>query len=72
MKFPEFFYGTSVVLWVVSGFFLGLIAIRNSVWFGPSRSVLEELRPFDKKLAKIGGIFFVIGTFLFVIGTLIP
>jgi len=49
----EYFFWIGLGFWIASGCCLGLIGIRNSVWFGPSRSILKELNPFDKKLASV-------------------
>ena len=71
MKFYENFYWVGLAFWIVACCCLALIAIRNSVFWGPSRSITQKLRPLDIKLSKIGGILFIIGILSFIIGALI-
>jgi len=71
LKFYEIYCWIGLAFWIAACSCLALIALRNSVFGGPSRSLLENLRPFDIKLAKIGGVLFISGIFFFIIGVLV-
>ena len=45
----------------------GIIGFKRSAWWGPSKSVTENLDPTETSLMKIGFIFIVVGALIFVI-----
>jgi len=53
MAITEILKWAGLVSFVLGCVVLSIIAARNSVWFAPHRSLLQELRPLDKKLGKI-------------------
>jgi hypothetical protein len=46
----------------------GLIVLRNSVWYGPRRSIFTKLKPIDARIAKVGAVLLLAGVLFFVIG----
>ena len=70
MNFYNIFMSLGFISWLICCCCLALIGLRNSIVVGPYRPVTKELRPFDVKLAKIGGILFLLGILFFVVGSL--
>jgi len=71
LQLHELMYWIGLAAWVTSGLCIGSIGFRNSAWWGPRRSASEKLGPVDMKIAKIAGIFFILGIFFFIIGKLL-
>ena len=70
MQFCELMYWSGLVSLVASCCCFGLIGFRNSVWYGPHRSVSAKLKPVDIKIAKIGATLFIIAVLFFIIGAM--
>lgn len=70
MEFYEILNWGGLISLVASCCCVGLIGIRNSVWYGPRHSPFAKLKPVDLKIAKVGALFLVIGLMLFLIGWL--
>ncbi|WP_035242364.1 hypothetical protein [Desulfobacter vibrioformis] len=64
------FYWAGLVEWLMSCSCLSIIGIKNSHWFSTGRSAFSELTGIDRKLVKLAGVLFGIGSFLFMIGAL--
>jgi len=63
-------FWSGLILWIGSCLGISVIGIRNSVWGGPYKSILSDLKPVDIKIAKACAALFFIGLFLFVLGFL--
>ncbi len=48
----------------------GLIGLKRSAWWGPAKSVMEELDLAEKRFAKIGFISLFISLVLFVVANI--
>lgn len=70
MQLSDFINWAGLISIIAVGCCLSIIAIRNSVYGGPHRPVNAALKPFDIKLVKIAGLFFIIAIFFFVVGAL--
>ncbi len=64
-------YWTGLVAWITCSLCLAIIGLRNSVWISTGRTAFSELSKIDIKFAKLAGIFFGIGSVLFIIGAVI-
>ena len=70
MLIYELLYWSGLASFVLAFCILGIIGFRYSHWFGPNKSILSELRPIDKKLAKYSVILVILGIIFFIIGAL--
>lgn len=59
-----------LAVWIASAACFGIIGFRRSAWWGPARSVFEELDPKEKRLAKIGGLFSLAGSVFFLVSAI--
>lgn len=57
---------------VASLAFIALIQNKRSHWWGPHRSVFEDLSKGELKLLKISGVLSAIAVVFFIIGILFP
>jgi hypothetical protein len=58
-----------LISWIISVFCLAIIGVKSAIKHGGILfSVFENVDPFDKKLAKIAAIFFVLGVLFFIWG----
>ena len=69
MSISEIINWAGLICFAIGCICLSMIGIRNSVWFGPNRSLLQEWRPLDKKLGKTSILIFCISGILFGIAT---
>jgi len=68
MHLYEILFWLGLILLIACCCCFALVGIRNSVFGGPYRSLTAELRPFDIKLSKLGGVLFFISILFFIIG----
>ena len=47
-----------------------LIGLKRSAWWGPAKSVIDDFDSVEKRFAKIGLVFVLIGFMLFIIANL--
>ena len=71
MEIHELMWWGGLAFLVASCGCLGLIGFRNSAWFGSRRSMLAKLRPFEIKVAKAAGLFFLGAVLCFILGAVI-
>jgi hypothetical protein len=61
----------ALICLVASVFSLALIQLKRSHWWGPSRSIFEDLSLGDKKLLKISGVLFILSVVFFITGAVL-
>jgi|GEM_PF-3348149 len=70
MPLHEYFLWTGLISWVGSVGFISVIALRRMRFLVLRKweALTAEMNQMELKLAKASGIFFVLGTVLFIVG----
>ena len=55
---------------IASACCFGLIGFKRSTWWGRAKSIMEALDKDEKRIAKLGGLFFIASLVSFILANL--